>query len=327
MSQESAVVEKSENLESLEEEFSKLQKEANKKRDKYLAEAKEEVIKLSTKISEIDSENKESAPLHFELGTILNKVEKEVVSKSLYTQWLKDNKKEFRFASERYFQYAKQIARMGDFAKDNLHLGKNRLILFDRLCNSKLAEQEKGKALGERLKGEEKEKAKKEILNTILSNDKYSQFIQGTNGNKVIPTKEHADAIITINLFVDNGIEFITHNQALNIVKNVTFGPIKVSTVNRVKKWLDDKNTQKEKVESLDKFANDGKDALPRPKKTKIDKKNVKDLVENLAKVSGKIDFNSVGQTKKEDIEKVLELMPQLKQKLEEALVSAQEKE
>jgi hypothetical protein len=63
-------------------------------------------------------------------GKILNQVQESFEKPSDYTGWLKAR---FTDKHMRYFQQARQLARMGDFAGKYASLGKNRLLEFDRL--------------------------------------------------------------------------------------------------------------------------------------------------------------------------------------------------
>ena len=64
------------------------------------------------------------------VGNILNAMEDTFEKKSEYTKWVKDN---FKNHHVRYFQQAKQLASMGDFAYDYAAAGKNRLLALEHL--------------------------------------------------------------------------------------------------------------------------------------------------------------------------------------------------
>jgi len=68
--------------------------------------------------------------LQIAVGKILNEVKESFEKPSDYTGWLKAR---FTDKHMRYFQQARQLARMGDFAGRYAALGKNRLLEFDRL--------------------------------------------------------------------------------------------------------------------------------------------------------------------------------------------------
>ena len=64
------------------------------------------------------------------VGEILNTIEPTFKKKAEYTAWIKDN---FEDKHIRYLQQARQLADMGDFARNYAAAGKNRLLALENL--------------------------------------------------------------------------------------------------------------------------------------------------------------------------------------------------
>ena len=153
------------------------------------------------------------------IGIILNDIEEFFSKKSLYMNWLKYN---FGHKHSRYFQQAKQLARMGDFARTFAALGKNRLLEFDRLIT-------------------DDSRSHTDLLNAYPFQDITTDF-----DGEVF--KIHVDTIITLHRFVDAEVDFINYDQAF-LIASILGQSIPVKKVNDISDWL---NAQDNKEEALD---------------------------------------------------------------------------
>ena len=158
-------------------------------------------------------------------GIILNDVEnyfdeeKKTGGKKKYMKWIRANLGDERM---RYFQHAKQLASMGQFALDYAALGKNRLLEFDRL-----------------------RKKLKQPLKILLTDHPFIDLTQDMNGELF---KEHVDSIITYYRFTDTGIDFVEFKHA-SLIAVMCHKSITVKMAKDIKAWLDlFENQEKMKV-------------------------------------------------------------------------------
>jgi len=178
------------------------------------------------------------------VGIILNEIETAFRKKKDYTTWLRNNN--FSDSHLRYFQQARQLARMGEVALKFASLGKNRLLEFERV------RKEFSKTSGA-----------SKSLDDLLRDHPFLDTTEDNNGELF---KRHVDAIITYYRFQEIGIDLITFVQAL-YAASLEKKALEVKKINQIKKEYDN---AKNKVEFLnDYFKN--KMASPVPKEGEID--------------------------------------------------------
>jgi hypothetical protein len=201
----------------------KLDKLKSKKRDSYLAEGKKQINELWRCIESLEVHTaKFTVSFLIAIGKILNDIEKELGKKSKYTKWLKDN---FGYKHLRYFQHAKQLDKMGDFARAYASLGKNRLLEFDRL--------------------------KKELEKSypaILSEHPFEDTTADFDG---VLFKEHVDSVITYHRLQTAGVDIIDFEQAA-LIAAFLHRPIRVKDAKDVKEWLGKYEEDDDKKKALD---------------------------------------------------------------------------
>jgi hypothetical protein len=156
------------------------------------------------------------------IGKILVVIEEAFDKKSEFMKWLKEN---FGYERLRYFQHAKQLYRMGDFARKYASLGKNRLIEFDRM-----------------------KKDLKAPLDEILSSHPFDDTTADFDGALF---KEHVDGIITYYRLQKLDLKYVEFDQAALIAAYLR-RPINVHEANDVKKWLDNFADVDEKKKAFD---------------------------------------------------------------------------
>jgi hypothetical protein len=141
--------------------------------------------------------------------------------KSDYTTWLQEN---FKHKHQRYFQHAKQLAKMGAFARNYACLGKNRLL--------------------------ELERTRKE-LNTSFHN-LLTQFpfqdITEDHGGALF--KEHVDAIITYHRLYNASITCVVFDQAALISAQLN-GSITVKMATKISNWIAEKADKPAAIDDL----------------------------------------------------------------------------
>jgi len=154
------------------------------------------------------------------IGKVLKEVESSFNKKSKYMQWFRD-----RFGDKhlRYFQQAKQLAEMGEFARRNAPIGKRRLLEFDRLRTSL-------------------DKPYEEILRSY-------PFPDITEDSGGILLSQQVDGIVTYERFKAEGIE-IDFDQAL-LMGCFDHEPVAVNVVKKLKARLE---TETDKKQFLDNF-------------------------------------------------------------------------
>ena len=137
-------------------------------------------------------------------------------------KWLKEN---FGYEHLRYFQHAKQLFKMGDFARMYASLGKNRLIEFDRL-----------------------QKELKVPYHEILSSHPFEDT---TADFDEVLFKEHVDSIITYYRLQTAGIKFAEFDQAALIAAYLR-KPINVKDAENINEWLNQFGDVDEQKKSFD---------------------------------------------------------------------------
>ena len=188
----------------------KLEKLKAKEFPMFLAEGKRQINELWSCIESLNAHTAMfTVSFLIAIGKILDDIEDAFGKKSEYMKWLKGN---FGYKHLRYFQHAKQLHKMGDFARDYASLGKNRLLEFDRL-----------------------QKDLKAPYDVILASHPFEDTTADFEG---VLFKEHVDSIITYYRLTNAGIAFIDFDQAA-LVAAFLRRPINVKDAKDVKEWLD----------------------------------------------------------------------------------------
>jgi len=189
----------------------------------YLAESKRQIHELWRRMHHLSIHaSMFNVIVLIYIGKILDHVETHLSSKTKYMSWLREN---FGYDHLRYFQHAKQLARMGEFAEEEAALGKNRLLNLARLTDKKSGE------------------SYRDIL------DKYP-FEDLTKDHEEVLHKEHVDSIITYCRLRKAGIDFATFDQA-SLISSFLHQPIEVKKASQIKKWLDSEKNKKEAFENF----------------------------------------------------------------------------
>ena len=203
--------------------LNKLDKLKAKKFPMFLEEGKRQINELWSCIESLNAHTSMFTVFFLiAIGKILVDIEEAFGKKSEYMKWLKEN---FGYEHLRYFQHAKQLSKMGDFARDYASLGKNRLIEFDRL-----------------------KKDLKKPYQTILSSHPFEDTTADFDG---VLFKEHVDSIITYYRLQNAGIGFAEFDQAA-LISAYLRKPINVKDAEDVKGWLDKVSNVDEKKKLFD---------------------------------------------------------------------------
>jgi len=191
----------------------------------YLEEGKRQIKELYGCIESLDVHtSKFTVSFLIAIGKILVDIEEAYGKKKDYMKWQKEN---FGYKHMRYFQQAKQLYRMGDFARVYSALGKNRLIEFDRL--------------------------KKELkldYHVILAAHPFEDITADFDG---VLFTEHVDSIITYYRVKNAGIDFIEFDQA-SLLASYLRKPIAVKEARDVKVYLDKFNDIDEQKNQLEHY-------------------------------------------------------------------------
>jgi hypothetical protein len=225
-----------------------------KNASKYYEEGKRQIVELCSCIESLDAHTSMfTVSFLIAIGKILDDIEDQFGKKKIYMKWLRDN---FGHKHLRYFQHAKQLHKMGNFARAYASLGKNRLLEFGRLKK-------------------ELEKDFDEIFRSHPFDDTTVDF-------EGVLFKEHVDSIITYHRLKNAGVEFIEFDQAA-LIAGYKRKPIAVQGASNVKEYLesfDDVDEQKNQFEYyvLNKGVFPVKDFKPTRKRISITK-HIADLV------------------------------------------------
>lgn len=237
----------------------KLRELKAKDREKFLEEAERQVNSLWHSVQALVTHTDLFlVTFQIAMGKILEEVESSFEKKSQYISWFKN-----RFGDKhiRYFEQARQLARMGDFAKDNASWGKTRLLQIDRLRLSL-----------------------KKDLNEILGRYKFPDTSQDRDG---VLTTEQVDGIITLERFKKAGINDIGIDGA-KLLASYNHKPVEVGTINKLKSKL---HRAKNKKEFLDQFIMN-KMVLPGGGSKEVKKESLNKLLANLADYQRGVDIN-----------------------------------
>lgn len=142
-------------------------------------------------------------------GEILNMVEARFGKKSLFTEWLSNN---FDNRHIRYFQQAKQLADIGDFAKEIAAVGKNRILSLESL---------------------RKVEKKRDCLDLFHAHP-FPDMTDDDDGREM---KKHVDAVISLHRLMRAGIRFATFENAATISSTLNEA-MPVKKADEVQKWL-----------------------------------------------------------------------------------------
>ncbi|MCD4675211.1 MAG: hypothetical protein K8S18_04340 [Desulfobacula sp.] len=208
--------------------FEKLNNLKEKNPKKYLEEAKNQVDEVFSGMEALDAHsNLFNVSLLIAAGTILNDVEdhfkkkKKKGGKKKYMTWVRVN---YGHERMRYFQHAKQLADMGEFARKYAALGKNRLLEFDRL-----------------------RKKLKISLEELLKAHPFIDLVCDMDG---MLFKEHVDSIITYQRLIDAGIDFTLFEQA-SLMAAMLHKSITVKTAKDIMSWLNQFESKEKKQEAF----------------------------------------------------------------------------
>lgn len=148
--------------------------------------------------------------LQINVGKILNRIEPTFKKKGAYMKWLREN---FKDKHLRYFQQAKQLALMGDFADEYAAVGKNRLLALDHLkvvenrtdCVALFADHP---------------------LPDVTEDEEKGSW------------KSHIDSVITLHRLRNAGVQIATFDQATKIA-SCNNEALSVRKATEIKNWLD----------------------------------------------------------------------------------------
>jgi hypothetical protein len=189
-----------------------LKKEENK--DPYLTEAGFQGTNMLKNLDSIAAHSCVYAvSILNKVGTIINDVQG-TISKPEFKKWRNDT---FGSHQIRRLQQAQQIARMGDFSIKNAALGKNRLLELDRLRRD-------------------------EGAISLLEENPLPDIAQDDEGARF---KIHVDALVTWSRFKNEGIDFISFDQAALIASNRKQA-LELNLVKKLANKLNDPNTDKQ---------------------------------------------------------------------------------
>jgi len=186
----------------------------------YLKEGKKQIVYQWHGIQEL-SVHTEMFTVKFliNIGTILNDIEAALKTKSRYMAWLRKN---FGHKHLRYWQQAKQLAKMGKFAEDYASLGKNRLLSFARI-----------------------QSIAKEKYEALL---RLYPFYDTTQDHDGLLFKQHVDAILTLYRLKEAKVDFVDFKQA-ELIASILKEALPVKTATKIAKWLGQFKTEDKKKE------------------------------------------------------------------------------
>ena len=211
-------------------------------REDFLQESETQIFKLWHGIEALTIHNTMFVVLFLiQIGEILNGV-KNTLTFSEYSKW---KKIAFHGKHKRYFQQAQQLARMGAFAKRFAAIGKKRLLVFDRLrkelemesCQEIYDENPLSDTMSELLLPAE-----------ISEDNPLPDMTEDLEGDIL---KEHIDGIVTLKRLRSAGINFASFDQAY-LIAAYSGDTITVKMATKIKTWLDEKGTTRNKKKWFD---------------------------------------------------------------------------
>lgn len=200
---------------------SKLETLKEKNLGRYLDEAKGQILSLWSCMEAMEFHNNVfTVSIMIAIGTILNDASETFEKKSEFMLWLRE---QFGHEHLRYFQQARQLAGMGDFARTHACLNKNRLLELDRI------------------------KEEKESLTDILQKFPFRDATEDIDGELF---KEHVDAIITFRRFQEENEDLVTFLDA-TMISSMSHHALEVNKVEKIAEWLGQQADQKDAVDDL----------------------------------------------------------------------------
>ena len=159
--------------------------------------------------------------LKIRMGLILNSVEKEHAKKADYMRWVR---KEFGSKHLRYFQQAKDLAWMGDFAINRAAIGGNRLLEFSRFI--------------------------KEIGATPEQTLTKYPFADTTEDEEGAGFSRHIDSVLTLHRLERVGVDFATFEQA-SVIVSFNQGSLQVGSAQKISTWLAERQDKAQAFDDL----------------------------------------------------------------------------
>lgn len=147
--------------------------------------------------------------LQIRIGDILNLVEPTFKKKGQFIKWVKDN---FEQRHIRYFQQARQLADMGDFAKEYAAVGKNRLLSLENI----------------------RKVAKKREFDELFEDHPLPDIAGDEDGSL---SKHHIDSLISLHRLTHAGIRFSTFENASELA-SINNGALTVTKTEEIEEWL-----------------------------------------------------------------------------------------
>lgn len=188
---------------------------------RFRVEAKDQILSLLSCVESMEFHNQVFVvSTLFAIGTILNEAEGTFEKKSEYMQWLRED---FGHKHLRYFQQAKQLASMGDFARTHACIGKNRLLELERI------------------------KEEEESFTDLLQKFPFPDTTEDIDGELF---KEHVDAIITNRRFQEGKVDSIIFPDA-TLIAAMNHLALEVNKVEKITEWLGQQPDQKTAVDDL----------------------------------------------------------------------------
>lgn len=208
------------------ERLAELKRESNL--DEFLAESKRQALAQWHGYQALGAHS-DMYRVQFQInvGTILNDVEPTFKKKKHYMRWVREN---FGVKHLRYLQQGRELAEMGDFAREHAAAGKNRLLALYRIMKVE----------------------KKQSCLELLVDHPLPDTTDDEDGQVL---KNHIDAVITLHRFHNAGIGFISFDQAA-IIASLSNEAVTVQRVEQVKVWLNSQG-EDERQALFDRYVQD----------------------------------------------------------------------
>ena len=161
------------------------------------------------------------------VGEILNTIEPTFKKKADYTAWIKDN---FEDKHIRYLQQARQLADMGDFARNYAAAGKNRLLALENL----------------------RKVEKKKECEALFNDYPLPDMTEDGDGQLL---KRQIDSVITLHRLRKAGLRSATFEQAA-LIASYNQDAMTVKTAEEVNAWLE-QNPEQERPALFNRYIQD----------------------------------------------------------------------
>ena len=161
------------------------------------------------------------------VGEILNTIEPTFKKKAEYTAWIKDN---FEDKHIRYLQQARQLADMGDFARNYAAAGKNRLLALENL----------------------RKVEKKKECEALFNKHPLPDMTEDGDGHLL---KRQIDSVITLHRLQKAGLRSATFEQAA-LIASYNQDAMAVKTAEEVNTWLE-QNPEEARPALFDRYIQD----------------------------------------------------------------------